>query len=52
MTAIPTATSWSHLRDNWLSLDVTLDDEDVDEIDAIDRHERLVDPDSAPWNIE
>ncbi len=50
VTAIPKATSRDHLRDNWLSLDVDLDDEDVEAIDDIDREERLVDPDVGPWN--
>ncbi|WP_440007211.1 aldo/keto reductase [Halomicrococcus sp. SG-WS-1] len=45
---IPKATGEEHLRAN---LDVPdLDAEDVATIDAIDREERLVDPDAAPWN--
>jgi 2,5-diketo-D-gluconate reductase B len=50
VTAIPKATSRDHIRDNWLSLDVDLDDEDVETIDDVDREERLVDPDMGPWN--
>jgi 2,5-diketo-D-gluconate reductase B len=50
VTAIPKATSRDHLRENWLSLDVELDDEDVAKIDDIDETERLVNPDRAPWN--
>ncbi|MFC4551004.1 MULTISPECIES: aldo/keto reductase [Halorussus] len=50
VTAIPKATGREHIRENWLSLDVELDDEDVEKIDGIDREERLVDPDRAPWN--
>jgi 2,5-diketo-D-gluconate reductase B len=50
VTAIPKATSREHLRENWLSLDVELDDEDVATVDDIGRTERLVDPDVAPWN--
>jgi 2,5-diketo-D-gluconate reductase B len=50
VTAIQKATNWDHLRENWLSLDVELDEEDVERIDAIDQRERLVDPDAGPWN--
>ena len=50
VTAIPKATSEEHLRENWLSLGVELDDEDVEKIDAIEERQRIVDPDDAPWN--
>ncbi len=50
VTAIPKATSEDHLRENWLSLDVELDDEDVEKIDSIEERRRIVDPDKAPWN--
>ncbi|SHG53170.1 2,5-diketo-D-gluconate reductase B [Halobaculum gomorrense] len=50
VTAIPKATGEAHIRDNWESLGVTLDDEDVATIDAIDREDRRVDPGFAPWN--
>ncbi|WP_435063047.1 aldo/keto reductase [Halobaculum sp. EA56] len=50
VTAIPKATSEAHIRDNWESLALELDDEDVATIDAIDRRERRVDPGFAPWN--
>jgi len=50
VTAIPKASSRDHLRENWLSLDVDLDEEDVAAIDEVGRTERLVDPDAAPWN--
>ncbi|ESP88995.1 aldehyde reductase [Candidatus Halobonum tyrrellensis G22] len=50
VTTIPKATSEEHIRDNWGSLDLDLDDEDVAAIDNIDREERMVDPDFAPWN--
>ncbi|MFC6826241.1 aldo/keto reductase [Halopelagius fulvigenes] len=49
VTAIPKATGEDHIRDNWESLGVELDDEDVEKIDAIDRTERQVDPGFAPW---
>ncbi|WP_266079801.1 aldo/keto reductase [Haladaptatus caseinilyticus] len=50
VTAIPKATSSEHIQENWRSLGVELDDEDVAKIDSIDREERLIDPDRAPWN--
>ncbi|MFB6124554.1 MAG: aldo/keto reductase [Halanaeroarchaeum sp.] len=50
VTAIPKATSEAHVRDNWRSLELTLDDEDVRRIDGIDREDRRVDPDFGPWN--
>jgi len=52
VTAIPKATSEAHIRDNWESLAVDLDDEDVARIDAIETTERVVHPDWAPeaWN--
>jgi 2,5-diketo-D-gluconate reductase B len=49
VTAIPKATSEAHIRDNWASLGLALDDEDVATIDDIDRREREVDPSWAPW---
>ncbi|OLZ40936.1 aldehyde oxidoreductase [Natrinema saccharevitans] len=50
VTAIPKATSADHIADNWASLTVDLDREDIDTIDAIDETSREVDPDFAPWN--
>jgi len=50
VTAIPKATSEAHVLDNFASLGVDLDDEDVEKIDAIDTVEREVDPGFAPWN--
>jgi 2,5-diketo-D-gluconate reductase B len=50
ITAIPKATSTAHIRDNWESLGVTLDDADVARIDDISETDRRVDPDWAPWN--
>ena len=49
VTAIPKATSETHIRDNWESLGVELDAEDVATIDAIDERRRQVDPGFAPW---
>jgi diketogulonate reductase-like aldo/keto reductase len=48
VTAIPKATSEAHIRDNWESLGVELDDEDVATIDAIEATDRRVDPDFGP----
>ena len=50
VTAIPKATGEDHVRDNWASLSLELDREDVDTIDAIDERRRQVDPDFGPWN--
>jgi diketogulonate reductase-like aldo/keto reductase len=48
VTAIPKATSEDHIADNWASLGLELDDEDVETVDAIDRTDRRVDPDFGP----
>lgn len=50
VTAIPRATTKDHIRENWLSLALELDDEDVAKLDAIEERERIVDPDDAPWH--
>ena len=49
VTVIPKATSDDHIADNWVSLGVDLDEEDIEKIDGISRGERQVDPDFAPW---
>ncbi|WP_122089405.1 aldo/keto reductase [Halalkalicoccus subterraneus] len=49
IAAIPKATGEEHIRDNWESLALELDAEDVEVIDGIDTQERQVDPDFAPW---
>ncbi|MFC7204230.1 aldo/keto reductase [Haloferax namakaokahaiae] len=49
VTAIPKATSEGHIRDNWESLALDLDDEDIEAIDDIERTDRRVDPGFAPW---
>jgi 2,5-diketo-D-gluconate reductase B len=49
VAVIPKATSREHIRDNWAALDLTLDPEDVEWIEAIDRTERYVDRDDAAW---
>ncbi|WP_226006732.1 aldo/keto reductase [Natrinema salinisoli] len=50
VTTIPKATGEDHIGDNWESLTVDLDREDLNTIDAIDETNRAVDPDFAPWN--
>jgi len=50
VSAVPRATSAAHLRENWLSLGVNLDDEDVATLDAIEERRRIVDPADTPWN--
>ncbi|WP_425499567.1 aldo/keto reductase [Halogeometricum luteum] len=49
VTAIPKATGEDHIQDNWESLRVELDDEEIERIDEMDRNDRQVDPDFAPW---
>lgn len=46
---IPKATGESHLRDNFKALDLSLSDDDVRQIDGIDRVDRYIDPPFAPW---
>jgi 2,5-diketo-D-gluconate reductase B len=48
VTAIPKATSEAHIRDNWESLGLELDDEDVAAIDDIETVDRQIHPDFAP----
>jgi len=48
VTAIPKATSESHIRDNWGSLTLELDESEIERIDAIERRTRQVFPDFAP----
>jgi len=47
---IPKSLDASHQRANRDALDLELDDEDRERIDGIDRTERVIDPDDAPWN--
>jgi len=48
VTAIPKATSEEHIRDNWESLTLSLTDDDVAAIDAIEKTDRRVHPDFGP----
>lgn len=44
VVTIPKATGRDHIEDNFASLDLELDDEDIEKIDGIDRREREIDP--------
>ncbi|MFB6108277.1 MAG: aldo/keto reductase [Haloplanus sp.] len=46
---IPKASTSAHVRENLAARELSLDDEDVARIDGIDREERLVDFEGAPW---
>nr|WP_304449475.1 aldo/keto reductase [Halomarina sp. PSRA2] len=48
VTAIPKATSEDHISDNWASLALELDDEDIRRIDDIEREDRQVNPPFSP----
>ncbi len=48
VTAIPKATREAHIRDNWASLRLSLDDDDLARIDAIEKRSRKVHPRFAP----
>ena len=50
VAAIPKATSEAHLRENLEALDLELTDEELERIDGLDRGERRVDFEEAPWN--
>ncbi len=47
---IPKATGEDHIAENYGALDLELTDDELARIDAIDREERIVDFDEAPWN--
>ena len=49
IAAIPKATGEAHIRANWESQQLTLDDADLEKIDALGYDERLIDPGFAPW---
>ncbi|MDS0260277.1 aldo/keto reductase [Haloarcula sp. S1CR25-12] len=49
VAAIPKATGEAHIRANWESQRLTLDDTDLAKIDELDYHERLIDPGFAAW---
>ncbi|WP_336359752.1 aldo/keto reductase [Haladaptatus sp. ZSTT2] len=47
---IPKATSREHIADNFAATDLTLTSEEIAKIDGIERAERTVEFDAAPWN--
>lgn len=49
VVVIPKATSEEHIEDNYRALDLELDEEDVEKIEGLERRDRRVDPDFAPW---
>lgn len=49
VTAIPKATSPEHIESNFTALDIELSDDEIREISALERGERLVNPSFAPW---
>lgn len=50
VAAIPKASSEAHMRDNLAARELSLDPEDVERIDAIEREHRVIDPEFGPWN--
>jgi 2,5-diketo-D-gluconate reductase B len=46
---VPRSSSTEHVKANLAARDLTLDDEDVERIESIDREERLEDPDWMEW---
>ncbi len=46
---IPKASSTDHLRDNWQSLSLKLDETDIQTLEQIEQRARQVDPRFAPW---
>lgn len=49
VSAIPKATSPAHIASNFGALDISLSDEEIARIRALERRQRLVDPPFAPW---
>lgn len=49
VAAIPKSSSEAHIRDNLRALDLELTADDVDRIDDIERTERFVERQGAPW---
>lgn len=49
VVVIPKATSEEHIEDNYKALKLDLEEEDVEQIDGLERQERRVDPDFSSW---
>jgi len=50
VAAIPRSSSPAHIDENYDARALELDDQDLARIDAIDRTQRQIDPDDAPWD--
>jgi 2,5-diketo-D-gluconate reductase B len=50
VAAIPKATSEAHIRDNFAATDLELDAADRERLDGIEREDRKVDVEGAPWS--
>ncbi|MGB1203847.1 MAG: aldo/keto reductase, partial [Alloalcanivorax venustensis] len=51
IVVIPSSTKEAHLKANMAALDITLEQADMDAIEALNRNERIADPDFAPdWD--
>jgi 2,5-diketo-D-gluconate reductase B len=50
VVAIPKSATPAHIRENYDAREIELSDDDIERIDAIDRRERVVDFEEAPWN--
>lgn len=50
VVVVPKSTTEAHIRENYAAQQLALDKDDIARIDAIDRTERQVDFDGAPWN--
>jgi len=50
VAVIPKSTSEAHIRENLSARELTLSPDEIERIDDIDRRERQVDFDAAPWN--
>ncbi|WP_121743147.1 aldo/keto reductase [Natronorubrum halophilum] len=49
VSVIPKATSEAHIRDNLEAVDLELDSKDIERIQNIERTERYIERDGAPW---
>ena len=50
VAVIPKASSPAHLEDNLAARELVLSDEDISQIEGIEREKRIIDRDYAPWN--
>lgn len=50
IVAIPRSKDKEHMEDNWQSLDFTIDPADRERIDALDTHNRLLNPPFAEFD--